>query len=72
MNFFPFFVIEFQKWKDDVESNDHCSYVVTSGSTKNQLGEKQQYYQCNRSGLYKQKRKGKRRMKTSGIRGSLQ
>ena len=57
---------EFEEWKLDYEENLRCQYLSNTGGMSNKLGEKVTYFQCNRSGIYKCARKGKRRTKSSG------
>ena len=56
------------KRKGNFEKEKRCSFVTMKGVAKNKLGENIKYYQCNISGFYKPKRKGKRRIMSSGKR----
>ena len=60
-------IIEFESWKDEVEERHHCSFVRNKGSVKNSNCETVTMFQCNRSGIFKSKRTGKRRSKSSGM-----
>ena len=61
-------VEEFKEWKEELEREHGCSFVVARGQVRKQDGETVQYYTCNRSGIYKPKRDKKRRTKSSGTR----
>lgn len=58
-------VEEFESWKKQVETETHALFINAHGSykTKNQVKTK---YVCHRSGFYKSKGNGMRRLKTQG------
>ena len=57
---------EFQDWKSFIEGRECCTFISLRGKGIIK-GEKIEYWQCNRSGLYKPKRKKRRRSKNSGL-----
>ena len=57
---------EFENWKCDLEEKSKCSYVKCSGVIHKDDGTLVQHFKCNRSGKFKTRRIGKRRMKSSG------
>ena len=59
---------EFDDWKAQTEEEEQTSFKMI-GRVKNKDGDTVEYHQCNRSGVYKPRIKGKdrkRHMKTSG------
>ena len=58
-------ISDFKEWKYDLEENTSCAYYKPRGSKK-MKGSIVDSYKCNRSGKYKNRRVGKRRMKSSG------
>ena len=57
---------EFEDWKCDLEEATNCSYVKHSGVKSTKHEEHVQHFKCNRSGKFKSKRLGRRRLKSSG------
>lgn len=55
------YCLEFQKWKRNVEEEQGSSYVKTTG-----IKQGVQYFNCNRSGVFTSKGKGKRLLKSQG------
>ncbi|XP_047143492.1 uncharacterized protein LOC124817450 [Hydra vulgaris] len=61
-------LIDFEKWKSNIELSCLSQYIVTSGGKVCKDGKIITYYQCNRSGLYNCLSSGKRRIQSSGTR----
>ena len=61
-------VEEYLSWKEEIERQHNCSFVVPRGHTTNKDGETVQYLVCNRSGFVKLKTDSKRRSKSCGTR----
>ncbi|XP_072048500.1 uncharacterized protein [Amphiura filiformis] len=57
---------EFDEWKASIEIAEGCSFTKTTGDKVIQGGKRTQYYQCNRSGMFRSNNKGKRRQKWQG------
>ena len=57
---------EFEEWKFDLEEATKCSYVKQSGVKTTKFEDHVQHFKCNRSGKFKSRRVGRRRVKSSG------
>jgi hypothetical protein len=55
------YCLEFDTWKRSIEEEQGSSYVKTTG-----MKQDVQYYNCNRSGIFTSKGKGKRLLKSQG------
>ena len=61
-----YYFADYKLWKEELEEKYMCSFKSLKGLMKNQVNEEVQYLQCNRSGYFRSKQKGKRRSKSSG------
>ena len=61
-----YYFADYKLWKEELEEKYMCSFKSLKGLTKNQVNEEVQYLQCNSSGYFRSKQKGKRRSKSSG------
>ena len=63
---FGVIILTFQDWKDELEEKECCKFAKSFGATNGKNNEKTIYWQCNRSGCLRSKKKGQRRSKSSG------
>ncbi|XP_065679057.1 uncharacterized protein LOC136093752 [Hydra vulgaris] len=61
-----FYLKDFDSWKYQLEEENGSSYIKTQGDVVGKEGSKTKFWQCNRCGMYKSSRTGKRRIKSSG------
>lgn len=60
--------VEFLSWKEEIEMEQCCNFILLSGRQTTQHCKIVQYYKCNRSGSYKRNSKGVRKTKACGTR----